>query len=332
MPDSDPGALRALLLTAGLGTRLRPLTCLRAKAAVPINGVPLVVRAIRSLERAGIRDLVLNLHHRPASIAGIIGDGCDLGVRVRYSWEQPVLGSAGGPRHALPLLVDGEEDDFLIVNGDTLTDLDVAALIARHRESDALVTMALIRNPRPDHYGGVLVSEEGWVEGFTRRTAQSAGQPARENYHFIGVQVARARAFASLQDGVPYESVSALYPQLIASNPRAVAAHISTASFLDIGTPRDCLETSLALAASEGSRLLGDRVQIDSSAEVTRSVLWDDVAVGAGAVLLECVVGDGATIPAASRFERAAIVPAGGREPGAGEDLHAGLIVRRLDR
>ena len=99
---------RALVLTAGLGTRLRPLTYIRAKAAVPVNGETLARRAVRWLVSHGITDLVLNLHHHPASITASVGDGTDMGARVRYSWEQPVLGSAGGPRHALPLLVDPE--------------------------------------------------------------------------------------------------------------------------------------------------------------------------------------------------------------------------------
>ena len=95
----------------------------------------------------------LPLHHHPSSIASCVGDGSDLGARVRYSWEQPVLGSAGGPRHALPLLVDpgpGAErrppsaGTFLLVNGDTLTDVDISALLDHHNRSNALVTMALI--------------------------------------------------------------------------------------------------------------------------------------------------------------------------------------------
>jgi hypothetical protein len=104
-------APRALVLTAGLGTRLRPLTYLRAKAAVPINGETLARRAVRWLASQGITDLVLNLHHHPESITASVGDGADLGARVRYSWEQPLLGSAGGPRHALPLLIDPAESD-----------------------------------------------------------------------------------------------------------------------------------------------------------------------------------------------------------------------------
>jgi mannose-1-phosphate guanylyltransferase len=321
-------APRALVLTAGIGTRLRPLTYQRAKAAVPINGEPLASRVIRWLANADIRDVVLNLHHRPATIASVVGDGFHLGVRVRYSWEQPVLGSAGGPRHALPLLVESEEDDVLIVNGDTLTDLDVGSLLARHRESGALVTMALIENPRPDHYGGVLVSTEGWVAGFTSKGSFDAAQG--RPYHFIGVQVARASVFAGLEDGVPFESVNALYPRLLAAGPRTIAAHVSSASFLDIGTPRDCLETSLALADLEGPRLFGLRARLHTSAELVRTALWDDVSVGPRAKLINCIVGDHVKIPEAAVYERCAIVPADGRTPGTGERLEGKLLVKEL--
>jgi NDP-sugar pyrophosphorylase family protein len=280
-----------------------------------------VGRTIRSLVESGARDLVLNLHHHPVSIAAIVGDGEQYGARIRYSWEQPVLGSAGGPRHALQLLVRADGDDFLIVNGDTLTNLDTNALWETHRASGALVTMALIENPRPEHYGGVLVSADGWVTGFGR-----AGR-----YHFIGVQVAKARAFAGLEDGVPAESVNMLYPRLMAANPHAIAAHVSTATFLDIGTPRDCLATSLALAEKEPPRLVSDRAKIHPSAQLVRTVAWDDVVVGAHARLHDCIVGDGAWIPDGAVFERCAIVPAGGRQPAAGERVEGGLLVKDLE-
>lgn len=332
MAESESRRPPALILSAGLGTRLQPLTYLRAKAAVPINGEPLVLRAIRTLAASGVRDLVLNLHHKPASIAALAGDGQDLGVRVRYSWEQPVLGSAGGPRHALPLLTDAGDEHFLIVNADTLSDVDVPALVARHRQSGALVTMALIRNPRPDFYGGVLVSSDGWVTGFSPRRKPGSPPPGGDAhpYHFIGVQVAEARVFQDLEDGVASESVAALYPRLIAAQPQAVAAFVSNASFLDIGTPADCLETSLEFARLEGPKLVGARPAIDPTAELVRSVVWDDVTIGADAMLRECVVGDGAAISAGARFERCAIVPANGREPAAGERLQSNLIVKPL--
>ena len=318
---------RALILTAGLGTRLRPLTYVRAKAAVPINGTPLVERVLRWLADAGISDVVLNLHHRPQSITSIVGDGMDLGLHVRYSWEQPVLGSAGGPRRALPLVSDTPSDTFLIVNGDTMTNVDIDGLVARHHASGAQVTMALIENPDPSKYGGVLVSEDGWVTGFSVRGSLS---PVRSSYHFIGVQVAQAEAFAGVEDGVPSESVNRLYPQLIASNAKAIAAYVSSASFLDIGTPADCLETSLALAEVEGAHLIGTRVRIADSAVLTRTVLWDDVTVGARAQLHDCIVADGVRIPEDTRLERCAIVPADGRTSNNDERIEHGLLIRRL--
>lgn len=317
-------APRALVLTAGLGMRLRPLTYVRAKAAVPVNGEPLGRRVARWLAASGVRDLVFNLHHHPESIAATVGDGSDLGVRVRYSWEDPVLGSAGGPRHALPLLADGGASRFLIVNGDTLTDVDLDAIVSAHARSGALVTMALIRNPAPQKYGGVLLSPDGYVTGFSRPGTDG------ESYHFIGVQVAEARVFSDLDDGVRVESVGSVYPRLMKSDPRSIAAYVSNATFRDIGTPADCLRTSLELAAIEGSRLTGRNARVDGTAVIERSTLWDDVTVGAGARLTDCIVGDGAHIPAGATFDRCAIVPADGRVPAPDERLEHGLLVRPL--
>jgi NDP-sugar pyrophosphorylase family protein len=317
--------VRALILAAGLGTRLRPLTRLRAKAALPVNGEPLVRRIARTLAARGFRDLVVNLHHLPATITRLIGDGADLGVRVRYSWEHPVLGSAGGPRHALPLLVDGSRDArerFLLVNGDTLTDADPGELARAHeRAGDAAVTMALIPNPRPDKYGGVLV-EGDRVTGFSRPGT------AERSYHFIGLQVAEARAFASLPDGQPIESVTNVYPRLLAEDPRAICAFISGAAFQDIGTPADYLTTSVELAAAEGNRLVsGVRVDVHPSAALTDTAVWDDVTIGPGARIEESIVCDGARVPAGARYVRCAILPAGGQAPAPGERVEGDLLI-----
>ncbi len=308
---------RALVLTAGLGTRLRPLTCVRAKAAVPVNGEPLVCRILNWLVGQGVPDVVLNLHHKPETIAARLGDGSALGARVRYSWEQPVLGSAGGPRHALDLL----SDPFLIVNGDTLTSVNLDALAESHAESGADVTMAVIPNPRPEKYGGVVVSEDGWVTGFTRP------DPAVASFHFVGVQMAARRAFLEVEDGVPAESVGSLYPQLIRENPHAVRAHVSAAAFRDIGTADDYLRTSLELAATEGNRLTaGAAARISESAHLSRTAVWDDVAIGDGASLVECVVADGARVPAGASYQRCAIVPAESCEPTGRQRVEGDLL------
>ena len=305
---------RALVLTAGLGTRLQPLTLARAKAAAPVDGEPLARRTIRWLVGHGVRDLVLNLHHKPESITGSVGDGEDLGARVRYSWESPVLGSAGGPRHALPLLLDrAASRTFVLVNGDTLTNVDLPSMAEQHRRSGALVTMAVIPNPRPDKYGGVLLDADHAVTGFTRRLSRESSKEgsAEPSFHFIGPQIVEADVFAPLEDRVPAETVVGIYPKLIAARRGAVMGFVSDAAFQDIGTPADLLQTSLDLAAADGRPdrpRWGRNARVDPSARVTRSELWDDVTVGAGAVLTECVVADGVEVPAGAVYTRCALV------------------------
>ena len=155
------------MLTAGLGTRLRPLTLVRAKPAIPVAGEPIIRRIIRWLVANAVTQVTLNLHHLPETVARVVGDGSDLGASVRYSWEQPtVLGSAGGPRQALDII---GADSFFLINGDTLTDLDLGALGESHMASGALVTLALVPNVDPLRYGGVKLASDGRVVGFARR-------------------------------------------------------------------------------------------------------------------------------------------------------------------
>jgi NDP-sugar pyrophosphorylase family protein len=295
----------ALVLTAGLGTRLRPLTLVRAKPAVPIAGEPLVRRIMRWLRGAGVSDLVLNLHHLPETIASVVGDGSDLDVKVRYSWEQPaVLGSAGGPRRALPLL-GGRT--FLIVNGDTLTDIDLPALTAAHEASDAFITMALVPNHQPQKYGGVVLDAGSRVTGFVRPGGRLRAAHFGEagSYHFVGVQVAEASAFDAVPDNTPINSVGNVYDRLIAQQPGSIRGFVTQAAFWDVGTVADYWKTSAALGGSVPAR--GRNTRIAPTARIESSILWDDVEVGEHAVLEECIVTDGAIVPGGARYRRAVL-------------------------
>jgi len=290
------------VLTAGLGTRLRPLTDVRAKPAIPVAGEPMIRRIIRWLVSRGVTDLVLNLHHLPHTLTAVVGDGGDLGARVGYSWEQPqVLGSGGGPRLALPLIA---ADTFFIINGDTLTDVDLGAIADAHARSGALVTLALVPNEEYDRYGGVLLDEERRVTGFVRR-----GPSAKGSYHFIGVQVAHASVFAPLVPGVPASSIGGLYDAVMAANPSAVRGVVCAAEFFDVGTVEDYRRTSQAFAHREGraGSTVGLRSRIHPSARVVDSILWDDVEVGADAVIEECIVTDGASVAAGTVHHRRVI-------------------------
>jgi mannose-1-phosphate guanylyltransferase/phosphomannomutase len=239
--------MRALLLAAGFGTRLRPLTSTQAKPAIPVAGEPIIRRIIRWLVSHEIRDLVINLHYLPHTVTAIVGDGSELGATVRYSWEHPeILGSGGGPRQALDILGD---DTFLVVNGDTLTDLHLGDLIRAHDATDALVTLALVRKREPDKYGGVVLAGDGAVTGFVPRERAAA-----DSYHFIGVQVARADAFRRLPPGRPARSTGGLYETLIAERRGAVRGFVSDAAFWDIGTLDDYRRTDAEFERREATR------------------------------------------------------------------------------
>ena len=316
----------ALVLTAGLATRLRPLSFVRAKAALPVAGTPLIHRILRPLLSAGVQDVVLNLHYLPHTLTSLLGDGSALGMRIRYSWEVPVLGSAGGPKRAIPLLANPESrrpdaGTFFILNGDTLTDVSLPALLDDHRRSGALVTMAVIQNTEPEKYSGVGVGADGAFTGWVPRGSREP------SYHFIGVQVAEPAAFASVPADTPSE-VRTLYPALAAARPGSVRAFRTQASFMDIGTPSDYLETSLRLAAREGIDPSAG-AEISPTARIERSILWDDVIVEDGAMLKECVVTDGVRVPADTSWHGVTIRVASG-ELTPGERRIEGLAIGSL--
>jgi NDP-sugar pyrophosphorylase family protein len=312
----------ALLLTAGLATRLRPLSHVRAKAALSVGGTTLAGRILAQLAAAGVREAILNLHHLPATLTSRIGDGSGLGLRVRYSWESPmVLGSAGGPRKALPLL---NAETFLIVNGDTLTDVNLPDLIRTHQQSGALVTIAVIPNTMPELYSGLRADDHGYVTGVVPRGTSTP------SFHVIGVQVAEARAFERLAENVPARSIGGLYDVLSAERPDAVRIYPCASPFLDIGTPADYVATCRTLATAETGFLeRGLRVEVHPTARVRDTIAWDDVVIEAGAYLDNVVVTDGVRVPAGSRWEHAILRKA--ESPAdAGERIIGDLAVTSL--
>ncbi len=193
---------------------------------------------------------MLNLHHRADSITRIVGDGSRLDLAVRYSWETEILGSAGGPARAIPLL---ESDRFLIVNGDTLTDVDLRAVATQHVDTNAMVTMAVVdADPR---YNAILADQAGIVTGFSKREPGTAGNPTLGTsgtvgtpgtlgrFHFIGVQAVNAAVFAGVDPDKKSETVHGIYPSLIAGRAGAVRIFHTPEEFHDIGSPKDYLDT-----------------------------------------------------------------------------------------
>jgi NDP-sugar pyrophosphorylase family protein len=184
----------------------------------------------------------------------------------------------------------------LITNGDVLTNVDVAGAIAHHDRTKALITLVLMPNVEPERYGGVLIDSDGSVTGFSPPGATNP------SFHFTGVQVAEATAFASVREGQTCESTSELYPALIALRPGSIQGLVHECTWHDIGTPRDYLETALALASRGYGPLIGNRSSIDPSADIHDTILWNDVWVGAGVSMTRCVVTDGVSVPNGSSW------------------------------
>ncbi|MEZ5292106.1 MAG: NDP-sugar synthase [Vicinamibacterales bacterium] len=317
----------AIVLAAGLGTRLGPLSSVRAKAALPVGGDVLVRHQLRWLAAAGVTDVVVNLHHLPSTITSRVGHGEDLGMRVRYSWEPVVLGSAGGPARAFDLLAT---DRAFVVNGDMITDLDLAALDDDHQRHAPLVTLAGVA-PRPG-YNSLVVDEDGGLVGVAPAGHAPPGA-GRRHFHFLGVQLAERRAFAEVPRDTPSETLKWLYPALLRTSPAAVRVWSTTATYHDIGTPVDYVATVRHRSRlGEPSAAWGIGARVHPSARVVDSVLWDHVSVGAGADVRGAVLADGVTIPPGMVVENAVVVLDAGTALAPDETSVDGLRVVPLRR
>ena len=159
--------MKALILAAGAGTRLRPLTDTCPKPMLPVAGRPLLEWTLRWLRRYGVEEVALNLHHLPEVVRAGLGDGVRFGVRLRYAYEPELLGTAGALR-SFPAFFN---EPFLVIYGDLLLDLDLDDLVGFHRERRALMTLALKRTDAPQSQGMVEVDAHGRVVRFVEKPA-----------------------------------------------------------------------------------------------------------------------------------------------------------------
>ena len=306
--------MRAMILSAGYGTRLWPLTEDRTKPAIPILGKPLVGYVAEYLARYGCDEIVVNLHHRPESVRHALGDGHKFGVKLHYVPEPEILGTSGGIDNARALL-DGET--FIVVNGKIITDIDLKAALETHRRTHALATLVVLPNPSCERFSIVKAKDE-MLEGF-------GGMPSATDFAgqdpplmFTGIQILEPAIFDYIPRGVFSHSTTDVYPQAVARGER-IALHIAEGNWHELSTIQRYMDISLQLIGQTGANLsAGSNCHISTSAEVNEAVLWDDVVVEDGASVRRAILADNVRIPAGSIIENAAVVCASlvkGKEP-----------------
>lgn len=295
--------MRAIVLSAGYGTRLWPLTEDRTKPAIPISGKPLVGYVAEYLAGYGIDEIVVNLHHRPESVRRALGDGSRFGVKLHYVEEPVILGTSGALDNTRSFF---EHDTFVVVNGKIITDIDLNAALETHRKANAIATLVLLPNTRRERFS-VVETEAGRIKGFAGMPVADGGGEAP--LMFTGIHILEPRIFEYVPRGVFSDSVVHVYPNAMAQG-EIVAAHVASGKWRELSTLKRYLDISVELLEEAGKNFVaGATSQIASSAIVNESVLWDNVSIGAGARVNQAVLADNVKIGAGEVIENAVVVP-----------------------
>ena len=299
--------MKAMILAAGYGERLWPLTADRGKPALPVLGKPLVGYVAEYLAPNGVTEAVVNLHHRPESVRESLGDGSQFGLHLAYVYEPVILGTSGGLDNAREFFQDGT---FIVVNGKIITDIDLKAAIETHREQNALATLVLKRNTRRERFS-IVETENGLVTRFAGMPQPAEGViDADEPLMFTGIHILEPRIFDYIPRGVFSDSVVHVYPQAMAKGER-IAAHVGEGMWYELSTLRRYLDISLDLLAAQNRNVFaGDKTSLASNARVRDAIFWDEVVVEDDAGVTRSVVGDGVRVRAHDAFEDSVVVRA----------------------
>jgi len=329
--------VRAVVLVGGFGTRLRPLTLTTPKQMLPVAGRPMIEWSLAHLAAHGIDDAVLSLGYRADAFTSAYPDDVCAGVHLTYAVEPEPLDTAGAVRFAARYA--GIDDTFVVVNSDVLTDLDLTALIAFHRERDAEGTIALTPVDDPSHFGVVPTDERGRVTAFVEKPPR---HEAPTNLINAGFYVLEPSVIDRIAGDRRVSIERETFPAMVDDG--TLYARPDDAYWIDVGTPERYLQASLDFVDGVRDSELGADVLlppdllIDPSAVVERtivgrgcrilegarvvdSVLHGGVIVGAGAIVRRSIAGPAAVIGDGAIVEELSVL-------GDGAHIDAGAHVR----
>ena len=281
-----------MILAAGFGTRLRPLTETIPKPMIPVVGVPNIVRVIEHLKAHGIRDLVINLHHLPKPIRDHLGDGSDLQVNIQYTLEETILGTGGGIKNAAHLL--GNET-VIVVNGDVLFTPDIDTALASHRSNGALATLVVRRDSDAEKLGPVGLDDRDMIR---RLVWEGSVEHGPRTHMFTGVHLIEPELFRLLPDEGCI--VRETYITLVKKGAPLYGA-VDDHFFCDLGTPKRFIEANTALVCGRSS-IRGyspppDAFHVDPEAAIEPGCrLINGTVIGKGAHVKAGVTVDGSVV------------------------------------
>jgi mannose-1-phosphate guanylyltransferase len=309
--------MRAVVLVGGFGTRLRPLTYTTPKPLLPVGHHTILEHVLTNLARGGVTEAVLSLGFKPDDFRAAYPDGTCAGVRLQYAVESEPLDTAGAIRFAA--VTAGFTDETIVaLNGDVLTDLDVGALVAFHRQHGAEGTLHLIRVEDPSAFGVVPTGADGRVEAFIEKPPRESAPSDQIN---AGTYVLEPSVLARIPEGRRVSIERETFPAMVADG--TLFAYVTDDYWLDTGRPDQYLQANLdlldgarlsapiepfgagatvAAGASVGRSVIGAGCRVDGDAIVTTSVLLPGASVAAGAVVTGSILGRGVVVGEGSRL------------------------------
>lgn len=332
-----------MILAGGLSTRLYPLTRQVPKPLVPVAGVPNAEHVIHYLRSYGFDEIAINLHYLADAIVERLGDGSRFGVRLEYSYEPELLGSAGAVKRIEAFF--GNET-FVVVGCDDLTDLPLDALLAFHRERDAIATIGLVECEEVDQYGVVMLDARGKIVGFQEKPAKGTERSKLAN---TGIYAFSPAIFAHIPAATFYDFGKQVFPELQTAGEAFYGFDARGAYWSDIGTPAeyrranyDVLRGTFAIPGTRargvdpsavigdgvtidgavwvgvrarigdgvtilGPSVIGDDARVETRARLERSILWEGAVVGAGATLRDTIAGKDYRVGPATVLDNAVV-------------------------
>jgi mannose-1-phosphate guanylyltransferase len=239
--------MKAMVLAAGQGTRLRPLTDRVPKALVPVAGRPMIEYPLLLLKHYGIHEIVINLHHFGEQIEAYLGDGKRFGLQISYSKERQLLDTGGGLRKAKPFFKD---ETFLVINTDVLIDLPLSEVLHFHKQKKSAATLVLRADEDADRYGSMDIDSEGRICRFLQTRSPLALIGATRKLMFTGVQVLEPNIFEYMPAAIAREKFSTTresYPAML-SNGEPLYGFDFAGFWHDLGTAERIEQAERSLA------------------------------------------------------------------------------------